>query len=91
VRCRPGRWAKCAEGGGSLGSTALRFLPLTLHLLRLGRAGLERVSPAHPPPPAPRRREGLGNGEVEFPILRPDKEAFPFVAIEDVGLLAAIL
>lgn len=36
-------------------------------------------------------REGSADGKVELPVLRPDQEAFPFMAVEDVGLLAAIL
>src|ERR1700737_1052116 len=49
------------------------------------------VAPRPPPPPAPEWTEGLGDREVEFPVLRADQEALPFVAVEKVGRLAAIL
>src|ERR1700689_1994154 len=84
--------ARCAEGGAPRwGPPPSVSSPLTRHLLRPGRTGPERVSPPVLPPPAPRRREGLGNGKVELPILGPDQEAFPFVAVEDMGFLTTIL
>jgi hypothetical protein len=48
-------------------------------------------APPASPPPTPRRREASGDGKVEFPVLGPDQEALPFVAVVDVGRLAPVL
>jgi hypothetical protein len=63
-----------------------------------GRANERRwtLSPppsvSSPPDHSPKALgEGLGDGKVEFPVFGSDKEAFPFVPVEQVRPLAAVL
>src|ERR1035437_2164951 len=76
-------------------ATALRFLPPkplnNAALVCNRRSGLGALGPGRRPPPALWRREGLSDGKVEFPVLRADEEALPFVAVKDVGQLGAVL
>ena len=66
-----------AQAGQGAGTVLLRYLA--------AEAAARHV------PLTLRRRKGLGNREVEFPVLRADQEALPLVPVEDVGCLAPVL